>query len=1200
MRIRDMMRRKKLASVLVAIFMVFSMTACGNSEVTESVSDVPEETVTGESEAEVNKESVEVQKLEFDRADENTVSEYDAVRTDYTLNIDASMQMHDISDMLMGIFIEDINFAADGGLYAEKIVNRSFEFTEIAKGDQMYGWQTVGNVEASVVMDDVEGALNENNTNYLVMNNATGALAGVVNVGFLDGISIEEGKSYDFSIWAKAPAEYKGALTIRLMVGDEVAGESVISGLTKEWAKYETTLDCSMTANKNVKLQVLMEDGSVAIDMVSLFPQDTYKNRENGLRNDLAIMLEELEPSFLRFPGGCVIEGYDYETMYNWKDSIGVGRDGEPLLFNNTYGDVAARKQGTNIWTNIRLKDDPLPSYMTYGLGFYEYFLLAEDIGAIGVPVLNCGLYCQVRGGEAVPVGSDEFQRFIQDALDLVEFCRGGADTKWGAVRIAMGHEEPFELKYIGIGNENWGNQYYLRYSLFVEAFEKAAKESPELFEGIELMYSAGTDDATSGADNYKSYQYAEEWLEEHEDKTILDFAGATDHHYYNTPEWFLQNTDYYDEENYSRESLTETVYGGGINVFVGEYAAKSNTLKAALAEAAYMTGIERNGDIIKMAAYAPLFGNLTAMHWAPDLIWFDNHQCTGSINYYMQKLFSTNVGTAVLDTEFVGAEATLEAPKGMIGVGTWNTTAKFDNVKIVSNETGEVLGEQTFDTDTFRTEWDDVADGDFSVEDGQLVQWSNSTSATTTGTVAYYGKTDWSNYTYTVEATKIDGAEGFLIPFVVQGEDDHYFWNIGGWNNTVSCLQQVSSGAKSDQVAGTVKNCKIKAGQTYVLKVVVTDTNVKCYIDDKLYVDYDFATSAGYEAYQVVSTDENGDIIIKLVNVTDEDRTFAITIEGAGKVKPEAAVNQVKGESLTDDNVLGEKEDCIMEEFTVDGISEQFNYTVPQYSATVIRVEMNINKTYEVKREELIIKENDKEIYGKIYMPADEGVYPAVILSHGYNGCNADFIKECNYFAKNGFIAYAFDFSGGSGRSKSKGSSTDMTIFTEKEDLLTVFHYIKGLDFVDKENIYLFGGSQGGLVTALVAEECKDNIKGMALYFPAFNIPDDWRRNYASENDIPEIVDFWGLKLGREFFVSMREFYTFDNIGAFDEAVLIVHGDKDAIVPMRYAEKATEIYHDAKLVVLPGEGHGFTPQGGDKAMKLVLEFMREGSTNIP
>ena len=915
------MRLRKYIASLLTVSMVLSAAACATADAPKT-----EETVITEA-------------VQENAGEENNTSNYNELQADYALRIDVSNEVHDISDMLMGIFIEDINFAADGGLYAEKIVNRSFEFNEIAKKDQMYGWRKVGNIETSVAVNDTVGALNENNTNYLVMTNTSGELAGVANDGFLDGISVEENAGYDFSIYARAVGEYAGTLQINLVCGKEVIGTAEVTGITGEWKKFETELTPSMTACKNVKLQVLMEDGSVAIDMVSLFPQDTYKGRENGLRNDLAVMLEELTPSFLRFPGGCVIEGYDYETMYNWKDSIGVGRNGEPLLFNGTYGDVAARKQGINVWTNISMTEDPWPSYMTYGLGFYEYFLLAEDIGAIGVPVVNCGMYCQARGGRAVPVGSEEFQQFIQDALDLVEFCRGGADTKWGAIRIAMGHEEPFELKYIGIGNENWGNNYYQRYALFVEAFEEAAKENPELFKGIELMYSAGPDDATSGADNFKSYQYAEEWMAEHPGKNFSDFAGATDHHYYNTPEWFLQNSDYYDEENYSRDSLTDTAFGGGINVFIGEYAAKSNTLKAALAEAAYMTGIERNGDIIRMAAYAPLFGNLTATHWSPDLIWFNNHVCTGSINYYMQKLFSNNVGTKVLESELIGAEAEAKLPSGMVGVGTWNTVAKFDNVKVVSNETGEVLGEQTFDTDTFRDDWFNVADGRFKVSDGKLMQTNKSTTAATTGTVAYFGQTDWKNYTYTVEAEKVSGAEGFLIPFVVQGKDEHYFWNIGGWNNTVSCLQQVSGGTKSDQVPGTVKNCTIQSNRTYELKIVVTDTNVKCYINDTLYVDYDFEASATYEAYHVVSRDENGDILIKLVNVTGEDRTFAIDLKNVAGIKPEAMVWQVKGESLADDNILGAKEDCILEEFMFSGVSDSFMYTVPKYSATVLRI---------------------------------------------------------------------------------------------------------------------------------------------------------------------------------------------------------------------------------------------------------------------
>ena len=926
--------KKLLATVFLCTTLIISMTACNaGSETPNNVT--PSVTPPSDN----NSVSTAQPSAVLERPAENTVSAYNSAQADYTLQIDAGNKLHDVSDMLMGIFIEDINFAADGGLYAEKIVNRSFEFTEIAKKNQMYGWQTVGTVDANVAINDIAGALNENNTNYLVLKNTSGKSAGVANSGFLDGISVVENESYDFSIYAKSLAAYNSPLTIRLVVGKETIGEATITGLTEEWKKFETTVTASATAHKNVKLQVLMEDGSIAVDMVSLFPKNTYKNRENGLRADLATLLEELEPSFLRFPGGCVIEGYDYETMYNWKDSIGVGRDGEPLLFNGTYGDVAARKQGINVWTNIALKEDAYPSFMTYGLGFYEYFLLAEDIGAIGVPVVNCGMYCQARGGKAVPTNTEEFQSFIQDALDLVEFCRGGADTKWGAVRIAMGHEEPFALKYIGIGNENWTNNYFSRYALFVEAFDKAAEENPKLFEGIELIYSAGADDGTSGAEYIKSYQNAEKWLKSNPDKTVLDYAGATDHHYYNTPEWFLQNSDYYDAKNYSRESLTDTVYGGAINVFIGEYAAQSNTLKAALAEAAYMTGIERNSDIIRMSAYAPLFGNTTALHWSPDLIWFNNHLATGSINYYMQKLFSTNVGTGVLASTLTGAEAELTPPAGMVGVGTWNTTAEFDNVKVISNSTGEVLGEQTFDTNTFTTQWKNIADGKFKITDGKLQQTNATTTSATTGTVAYYGSKDWNNYTYTVDATKLSGSEGFLIPFVVQDKNEHYFWNIGGWNNTVSCLQQVSGGTKGGQVAGTVKDCVIETGKTYELKIVVTNETVKCYIDNKLYVNHTFSTAASYEAYQVTSIDENNDILIKLVNVTGEDRTFAIDLANAVNVTPEAIVNQVKGDSPANDNILGAKEDCIMEEFTVSGVSTQFNYTVPQYSATVIRI---------------------------------------------------------------------------------------------------------------------------------------------------------------------------------------------------------------------------------------------------------------------
>lgn len=242
----------------------------------------------------------------------------------------------------------------------------------------------------------------------------------------------------------------------------------------------------------------------------------------------------------------------------------------------------------------------------------------------------------------------------------------------------------------------------------------------------------------------------------------------------------------------------------------------------------------------------------------------------------------------------------------------------------------------------------------------------------------------------------------------------------------------------------------------------------------------------------------------------------------------------------------------------------------------------------------ELIIKENNKEIYGKIYSPEKEGKYPAIILSHGYNGINSDFVKECTYFAENGYVAYAYDFCGGSARSKSSGKSTDMTVFTEKEDLLTVFNYIQGLDNVDPEQMFLFGGSQGGFVTTLVAEELMDEVKGMVLYFPALNIPDDWRRTYPTEDKIPETNNFWGLTLGKEFFLSIHDFYTFDNIGSYPNDVLIIYGNKDNIVPYNTMLEAEKAYDSAELIVLENEGHGFSPAGGKKAMEMVLNFLQK------
>lgn len=875
--------------------------------------------------------------IDIMRGEENTVTAYDIENSDYQLSIDASDEVHEISDLLYGIFFEDINFAADGGLYAEKIVNRSFEYGTLAKDDELHGWSKVNNADLEVKINDTQNALNENNTNYLVISNTLNEKAGVQNRGFLEGMSIEKNGNYHFSFYAKALDDYQGEVAVRLVSGAKIAGEGKIEKITSDWEKYEIDVTSSITANENVFAQVLIDNGKVCFDMISLFP-DTYKG--HGMRIDLAQKLAELEPKFLRFPGGCVIEGWDEETAYDWKASIGVGKDGLPLEFNGKYGDVATRTYGTNIWTALNVTEDTLPCYMSYGLGFFEFFQLSEDIGAIGVPVLNCGLYCQMRGKGPVEMNTPEFEQYVQDMVDLVEFCRGDENSTWGKVRASLGHKEPFELKYIGIGNENEGKDYFERYEAFLERFLEEKEKNPKMYEGLELIYSSGAADATHSANYIKSYKNAYDYVNKN-DITLDEYAGATDQHYYNDPWWFRENVDYYDEKNYPREfeNMTKTPYGGGIQIFLGEYAARSNRLEASLAEAAYMTGLERNGDIVRMAAYAPLFGNLTATHWSPNLIWFNNHLSTGSISYYIQKLFSVNAGTTLLKSTLSGAEIKPEELKGKVGLGTWYTSAEYDNVKVVDNKTGEVLAEDDFSMPDFWWNWKKASPGKWKIRNGKIVQTETKLSYNTIGASAYFGDEEWSNYTYTFEAKKLHGEEGFYIPVLVEDENNYFYWNIGGWGNTRSALQRNKNGSVCGEIPGTVTDFTVEDGVTYKIKIVVDGYTISGYIDDVKQFEYVAESECNAESYQVVSTDETGDIIIKLVNVTSSDRSFAINLENMSSVSPKAKVYQVAGDSLDNDNILGEEEDCKMEEFTVDGISKKFNYTVPQYSATVIRI---------------------------------------------------------------------------------------------------------------------------------------------------------------------------------------------------------------------------------------------------------------------
>ena len=866
------------------------------------------------------------------RPDANAVSAFSAGDADFVLTADAGEEVHDISDLLFGVFFEDINFAADGGLYAEMVANRSFEFTSLAKDDGLYHYAPVNGAGLSVL--EGEG-LNVNNPHVLSIRNDKDAPAGVENVGFMEGMAIEAGKTYRVSVYLRS--ETLENATLRLVAGDSVVDEVEVTGVANEWNKFTGTLSSDVTATENVRLQVLVGKGEMLADMLSLFPTDTYKNRENGLRRDLCERLEALQPKFLRFPGGCVIEGYGPDTAYSWKNSVGAGPDGLPLEFNGAFGDVAARKQGVNLWTDLAATDDPWPSFMSYGLGFYEFFQLCEDLGASPVPVLNAALYCQMRGQHGEE-DEAEIARYIDDLLDLVEFARGDENTTWGKVRVSLGHPAPFDLHYIAVGNENEAEEYFVRYSMFLDAFKAAREENPALYEGVELIYSAGAADAVTGWNHEAAYEYAKNQLGDSTD--VRDFAGAIDEHYYQSPEWFLQNADYYDEQNYTRtvETMTDTIYGGAIPVFLGEYAARSNTMKAALAEAAYMTGLERNGDIVRMAAYAPLFASSTARHWAPDLIWFNNHSTTASVNYYVQQLFSNHTGKTLLKSTLSGAEVPQKDLTGRVGLGTWYTAAEFDNLLVTDNGTGKTLIKDNFTLPAFWWNWENPNKGDFKIKGGKLVHVGTGMNWSDIGDIAYTGvKDDMKNYTLTVDATKTEGDEGFLIAFAVGDRDNNWFWNLGGWGNTVSCLQQMENGVKTGQIKQTVSDFTVETGRTYRLKVEVSGTVVRCWADDQLLVDYDTAHHAEAECYHVVSRAENGDLIMKLVNVTDGRRTVAVDLQNA----PDAQVCNVYelvGASYDDENLPGAPEACGIREFTIDLPGSAFNYTLPAMSVTVLR----------------------------------------------------------------------------------------------------------------------------------------------------------------------------------------------------------------------------------------------------------------------
>ncbi len=792
-----------------------------------------------------------------------------------TLTVDAARPGPRISPMLWGIFFEDINLSADGGLYPELVRNRSFEDSE---KPEHWTLVTTGSAKAQIAVDDTK-PLNPVNRRSLKLAVADGK-ASLVNEGYW-GMAVVKGDSYRLSLSARAADGFRGpiAVALRSKSGATLA-EGTIDGLTADWKSFSLDLKACAT-DPQAKLVLNVEQpGTVWLDMVSLLPKKTWKG--HGLRPDLAEMLAGLRPAFVRFPGGCWVEGDEMKFAYRWKLTIGDPSERVPLW---------------NLWKY----------FATHGLGFHEYLVMCEDLGAEPLFVINVGMSHR----ENVPM--DKMHQWVQDALDAIEYANGPVTSRWGAVRAKAGHSKPFGLKYMEIGNENGGPAYQERYPLFYDAIKKRHPE-------IQLVADVPTEKRP---------------------------ADIVDEHYYSNPEFFMVQSDRYDK--YPRN---------GPKIYVGEYAVTQDcgkgNLKGALGEAAFMTGMERNSDVVVMSSYAPLLVNANHRSWNPDLIVFDSSRVYGIPSYYAQKMFAESRGDVVLPLT-VACPAVKESPaRGAIGVGTWHTQAEFKDIRVTRG--GKTLLACDFADGT--KGWR-LLSGDWKTEGGALRQNSLADNVR-----AVAGDKSWDDYTYSLKARKLGGAEGFLILFRVRNDHEKAWWNLGGWGNVRHAIEL--GGTVSNSVPG-----RIETGRWYDIRIELQGGNIKCYLDGKLIHDitspsikslYASASRAvrgspdpahraieGLRKRQETSGQADGgvgrpspsagEIILKVVNVASADQTTDVKLQGVGPMEATGSLTVLTSASPTDENSLEEPTKVAPVTRSIAVAGPTFRHTFPAHSISVLRV---------------------------------------------------------------------------------------------------------------------------------------------------------------------------------------------------------------------------------------------------------------------
>jgi len=772
------------------------------------------------------------------------------------ITVDVDKPGHSISPFLFGVFFEDINLSADGGIYSELVRNRSFE-----DADTLQNWKFLsadGMSSVSIIAADVQARpsippLNPFNRKSLYINiNGSYKLE---NYGYW-GMNIVKGNSYTFKLAARTTEEFNAPLKIRVMssTGEElVSGE--IKGFDEPWKYYSLSLPASGSDPKG-HLEISGEGkGKLYIDMVSLMPDQTWKNR--GFRADLAEALDGLHPKFLRFPGGCWVEGDDFAHMNHWK---------------NTIGNIDTRTPLWNIWGYNA----------THGLGYHEYLQLAEDLGAEPLFCINAG----ISHKEVIPM--DQMGQWVQDALDAIEYANGPESSVWGGIRAKNGHPAPFNLKYIEIGNENGQSPYAERWAFIAKAI--LAK-----YPGMKLI--------------------ANEWAGSHPNDPVPEII---DEHYYSNPGWFIWNANKYD--SYDRK---------GPKIFIGEYAVTSNTgngnLRGAIGEAAWMTGMERNSDIVIMGSYAPLFCNANHKAWPVNLINFDSYRWYGLPSYYVQQMFANNQGTVSLPVDIENAPA-IEAPysKGCIGLGTWNNAAEFKDVEVFSPD-GKTLFKADFSK--VNDNWRTTGRGEWSTHDGVLKQ-----SAIEQGVTVFMGDTSWTDYTITLKARKLYGENGFQIYFHNRNNSERIRWDLGGYNNSVHFME-IGVTAES-MIAG------IEPDRWYDVKIEIRGNAVKGYLDGKLIQEVsDIRANVKSLCASAARDDKSGDIILKIVNASNAPVQTKIDLQGTVNFTGSGNATILTSASPLDENTLEEPTRVSPKTEMVKVSGTTLKRSFPGNSLTIIRL---------------------------------------------------------------------------------------------------------------------------------------------------------------------------------------------------------------------------------------------------------------------